>query len=61
MPGLSAAFASALAAGAAGAGAAAGIWKELHDRATGGDVSARDLAWDAAGIATGGVLAAHTR
>ncbi len=48
-------------AGAAGAGAAAGIWKELHDRATGGDVSARDLTWDAAGIATGGVLAAHTR
>ncbi len=50
----------AMVAGAAAA-AAAGIWKEAHDRATGGDVSARDLTWDAVGIAVGGVLAEHTR
>lgn len=36
---------------------AVGIGKELHDRRGGGDASARDLAWDIAGIALGSVLA----
>ena len=49
----------ALVAGA-GVGAVAGIWKELHDRATGGDVSARDLTWDGVGIAAGSVLSSQT-
>jgi putative lipoprotein len=31
----------------------AGIAKEMHDRATGGDASLRDLTWDAVGTATG--------
>lgn len=35
--------------GATAATALAGVGKELRDRRTQGDVSARDLAWDAAG------------
>ncbi len=42
-------------------GAAVGIWKELHDRATGGDVSARDLTADALGVAGATVLGAQMR
>lgn len=45
----------------AGLGAAAGLGKELYDHNTGGDASARDLLWDALGVAAGAVLAAHTR
>ena len=37
----------------AGLGAAAGIGKELYDRAGNGRASWKDLTWDAAGIATG--------
>jgi putative lipoprotein len=35
---------------------ATGIAKEMHDRATGGDPSLRDLAWDGVGTATGLVV-----
>jgi putative lipoprotein len=31
----------------------AGVAKEVHDRASGGDASLRDLTWDAVGTATG--------
>jgi putative lipoprotein len=34
----------------------AGIAKEMHDRASGGDPSVRDLAWDAIGTTTGLVV-----
>lgn len=49
-----------LVAGAA-FGALAGVWKEAHDRATGGDVSARDLTWDGLGVAAATVVEAQTR
>lgn len=52
--------ASALAVGT-GAGAAAGVWKEARDRISGGDVSARDLVWDAVGVTVGGVFSAQVR
>jgi uncharacterized protein YfiM (DUF2279 family) len=37
-----------------------GVGKELHDRATHGDVSARDLVWDAAGAGSATVLLVRT-
>ena len=51
--------------GAALAGATAGtvvvgVGKELRDRATHGDVSVRDLVWDAAGAASATVLLVRT-
>ena len=51
--------------GAALAGATAGtvvvgVGKELHDRATHGDVSVRDLVWDAAGAASATALLVHS-
>jgi uncharacterized protein YfiM (DUF2279 family) len=48
-------------AGAIVMSAAAGIWKEFHDRATHGLFSYRDLVWDAAGILTGVVLVRQVR
>ncbi len=48
-----------LAAGASAA--AAGVWKEFHDRRRGGPFSYRDLAWDAVGIAAALILAVQTR
>jgi uncharacterized protein YfiM (DUF2279 family) len=42
-------------------GAAAGILKELYDKRTKRVISARDLIWDAAGIATGILVAKQTR
>ncbi len=46
---------------ASGAALAAGVWKEARDRATGGDVSLRDLAWDALGVAAAAGVSANTR
>ncbi len=37
-----------------------GVGKELHDRATHGDASVRDLVWDAAGAASATVLLVRT-
>lgn len=51
--------ASAIAAGAGAA--AAGVWKEFHDRGRGRPFSRRDLVWDGLGILAGLVLAAQTR
>ena len=45
----------------AGIALAAGIAKEIYDRNHNGTPSFRDLLWDAAGIATGVILAAQTR
>ena len=45
----------------AGVGLAAGIAKELYDRQTNRSASLRDLLWDVAGVATGMIVAAHTR
>ncbi len=46
----------------AGAGAAAaGVWKEFHDRGIGRPFSRRDLVWDGLGILAGLVLATQTR
>ena len=45
----------------AGLGLAAGIAKELYDRRTNRSASMRDLLWDAAGVATGIIIASHTR
>ena len=45
----------------AGVGLAAGLGKELFDRQTNRSASLRDLLWDVAGVATGMVVAAHTR
>lgn len=39
---------------------AVGVGKEIHDSRTGGDVSARDLVWDAAGAGAVTVLLAHS-
>ena len=50
---------SALAGATAGT-IVAGVGKELRDRATHGDVSARDLVWDAAGAASATVLLVRT-
>jgi uncharacterized protein YfiM (DUF2279 family) len=41
--------------------AAAGIWKELHDRRSGRVFSLKDLVWDAMGITLGAVLVANVR
>jgi uncharacterized protein YfiM (DUF2279 family) len=38
----------------------AGVGKELRDRGTQGDVSGRDLVWDAAGAASATVLLVRT-
>jgi uncharacterized protein YfiM (DUF2279 family) len=47
---------------AAGVGAAAaGVWKEFHDRSRGRSFSFPDLAWDGLGIAAALILAAQTR
>lgn len=46
--------------GASVATAAVGVGKEIHDGRTGGDVSARDLVWDAAGAGAVSVLLAHS-
>lgn len=47
---------------AAGVGAAAaGVWKEFHDRSHGRRFSFRDLAWNGVGIAAALILAAQTR
>jgi uncharacterized protein YfiM (DUF2279 family) len=45
---------------AVAAGSAAGLMKEFYDRARGRPFSARDLAWDAAGIALGFVMVRQT-
>jgi len=45
----------------AGIGLAAGVAKELYDRKNKRSASLRDLIWDAAGIATGLMIAAKTR
>ena len=45
----------------AGAGLVAGIAKEIYDRQTNRSASMRDLLWDVAGVATGMIVAAHTR
>jgi uncharacterized protein YfiM (DUF2279 family) len=50
---------SALAGATAGT-VLAGVGKELRDRATHRDVSARDLVWDAAGAASATVLLVRT-
>jgi putative lipoprotein len=50
---------SALAGATAGT-VVVGVGKELHDRATHGDVSARDLVWDAAGAASATALLVRT-
>ena len=44
----------------AGATAVVGVGKELRDRATHGDVSARDLLWDAAGAGSATLLLVRT-
>jgi uncharacterized protein YfiM (DUF2279 family) len=41
--------------------AAVGIGKEIHDRRVKGDFSARDLAWDAAGIGAATLMLGQTR
>lgn len=46
---------------AVGVGAALGIGKELWDAARGDRIDPLDLAWDAAGIALGALLAGATR
>ena len=47
-------------AGASAVTAAVGVGKEIHDRRTKGDFSARDLAWDAAGAGSASVLLVRT-
>ena len=51
---------SASLGGASAATALVGVGKEVHDHRTGGDVSARDLLWDAAGAGAVSVLLART-
>lgn len=46
---------------AVAAGAAAGIWKEIHDRKIGRIFSKRDLVWDALGIGLGVVVVSQAR
>lgn len=41
--------------------AAAGLWKEFHDRSIGKPFSRKDLVWDGLGILAGLVLATQTR
>ena len=47
-------------AGASVVTAIAGVGKEVYDRRTKGDFSARDLAWDAAGAGSASVLLVRT-
>ena len=47
--------------GATAATAVLGVGKEVHDARTGGDVSARDLVWDAAGAGGATLLLERTR
>jgi uncharacterized protein YfiM (DUF2279 family) len=47
-------------AGASVTTAAVGVGKEIHDARSGGDASARDLAWDAAGAGAMTVLLTRT-
>jgi uncharacterized protein YfiM (DUF2279 family) len=47
-------------AGATAGTIVAGVGKELRDRRTHGDVSARDLVWDAAGAASATLLLVRT-
>ena len=47
-------------AGATAGTVVVGVGKELHDRATHGDVSARDLVWDAAGAGSATLLLVRT-
>lgn len=47
--------------GAAGASAAAGVWKEWRDRRLGGPFSGRDLVWDALGTGAGVAVASRIR
>ncbi|PYP81183.1 MAG: hypothetical protein DMD35_02695 [Gemmatimonadetes bacterium] len=47
-------------AGASAVTTAFGEGKELHDRKTKGDFSARDLAWDAAGAGSASLLLVRT-
>lgn len=46
---------------AALSGAAAGIWKEVHDRRRGRPFSSRDLVWDGVGLALGVLLVSNAR
>jgi uncharacterized protein YfiM (DUF2279 family) len=46
--------------GASAATALTGVGKEVYDHRTGGDVSARDLLWDAAGAGAATVLLVRT-
>jgi uncharacterized protein YfiM (DUF2279 family) len=48
-------------ASAAASAAAAGLLKEVYDRATGGIFSTRDLVWDAAGIIAGVLVLRQAR
>ena len=47
-------------AGASAVTAIVGVGKELRDRRTKGDFSARDLAWDAAGAGSASLLLVRT-
>ena len=47
-------------AGASVVTALAGVGKEVYDRRTRGDFSARDLAWDAAGAGSASLLLVRT-
>ena len=47
-------------AGASVVTAIAGVGKEVYDRRTKGDFSARDLAWDAAGAGSASLLLVRT-
>ena len=48
-------------AGASATTAVIGVGKEVHDRHVKGDLSLRDLAWDAAGAGAATVLLVRTR
>ena len=52
---------SSLLLSASVASAAVGIGKEMHDHASYGLFSVRDIAWDAAGVGTASLMLAHTR
>jgi uncharacterized protein YfiM (DUF2279 family) len=46
---------------AATSGAAAGIWKEIHDHRAGRSFSGRDLLWDGVGLGLGVLLVSRVR
>lgn len=46
---------------AVGAALASGLWKEWRDRRAGGPFSAKDLVWDALGVALGALLVSEIR